>query len=114
MNERSKRNQRVLLLQLRQVLLLVELSILVRLDRLGFVLDMECMIPDVPLLSIPVPIYLPSPTPSYRLFKPRAVPIPVPVFVPILIPVPKTAYKSISQYLQVSSLFQFLFPSEFD
>ena len=59
------------------------------------------MIPDVPLVTLPVPIYLPSPTPSYRLFKPRAVPIPVPVYVPVMIPVPRQAYKNIREYLQV-------------
>ena len=62
---------------------------------------MEHMIPDVPLVTLPVPIYLPSPTPSYRLFKPRAVPIPVPVYVPVMIPVPRQAYKNIREYLQV-------------
>jgi hypothetical protein len=61
---------------------------------------MEHMIPDVPLLSLPVPIYLPSPTPSYRLFKPKAVPIPVPFFVPIMIPVQRKTYKNIRDYLQ--------------
>ena len=66
---------------------------------------MEHMIPDVPLVSLPVPIYLPSPTPSYRLFKPKAVPIPVPVFVPIMIPVTRKAYKNIRDYLQVSGKF---------
>lgn len=64
-------------------------------------LEMEHMIPDVPLISLPVPLYLPSPTPSYRLFKPRAVPIPVPFFVPIMIPVPRKAFKNIRDYLQV-------------
>lgn len=59
------------------------------------------MIPDVPLVTLPVPIYLPSPTPSYRLFKPKAVPIPVPFFVPIMIPVPRKTYKNIRDYLQV-------------
>lgn len=67
-------------------------------------LEMEHMIPDVPLVTLPVPIYLPSPTASYQLFKPRAVPIAVPVFVPIMIPVPKKAYKNIREYLQVSRL----------
>jgi hypothetical protein len=62
---------------------------------------MEHMIPDVPLVSLPVPIYLPSPTPSYRLFKPKAIPIPVPFFVPIMIPVQKKTFKSIRDYLQV-------------
>jgi hypothetical protein len=62
---------------------------------------MEHMIPDVPLVTLPVPIYLPSPTPSYRLFQPKAVPMPVPVFVPIMIPVPRKAYKNIREYLQV-------------
>ena len=62
---------------------------------------MEHMIPDVPLVSLPVPIYLPSPTPSYRLFKPKAVPIPVPFFVPIMIPVQKKTFKNIRDYLQV-------------
>ncbi|CAF2721732.1 unnamed protein product [Rotaria sp. Silwood2] len=62
--------------------------------------EMEHMIPDVPLVALPVPIYLPSPSPSYRLFEPKAVPIPVPVFVPIMIPVPKKAYKNIREYLQ--------------
>ena len=66
---------------------------------------MEHMIPDVPLVTLPVPIYLPSPTPSYRVFQPRAVPIPVPVFVPILIPVPRKAYKNIRDYLQVKLRF---------
>ena len=66
-----------------------------------FSLEMEHMIPDVPLVSLPVPIYLPSPTPSYRLFKPKAVPIPVPFFVPIMIPVQKKTYKNIRDYLQV-------------
>jgi hypothetical protein len=61
---------------------------------------MEHMIPDVPLVSLPVPIYLPSPTPSYRLFKPKAVPIPVPFFVPIMIPVQRKTYKNIRDYLQ--------------
>lgn len=64
---------------------------------------MEHMIPDVPLLTLPVPIYLPSPTPSYRLFKPKAIPIPVPFFVPILIPVPRKTYQNIRDYLQVTS-----------
>ncbi|CAF2417956.1 unnamed protein product [Rotaria sp. Silwood2] len=62
--------------------------------------EMEHMIPDVPLVSLPVPIYLPSPTPSYRLFKPKAVPIPVPFFVPIMIPVQRSTYKNIRDYLQ--------------
>lgn len=62
---------------------------------------MEHMIPDVPLVTLPVPIYLPSPTPSYRLFKPKAVPIPVPFFVPIMIPVQRKTYKNIRDYLQV-------------
>jgi hypothetical protein len=62
---------------------------------------MEHMIPDVPLVSLPVPIYLPSPTPSYRLFQPKAVPIPVPVFIPIMIPVTRQTYKNIRDYLQV-------------
>ncbi|CAF1459040.1 unnamed protein product, partial [Adineta ricciae] len=62
--------------------------------------EMEHMIPDVPLVTLPVPIYLPSPTPSYRLFQPRVVPIPVPVFVPVMIPVPRQAYKNIREYLQ--------------
>jgi hypothetical protein len=62
---------------------------------------MENMIPDVSLVSLPVPIYLPSPTPSYRLFQPKAVPIPVPVFVPIMIPVTRKTYKNIRDYLQV-------------
>ncbi|CAF1348268.1 unnamed protein product [Adineta steineri] len=62
--------------------------------------EMEHMIPDVPLVTLPVPIYLPSPTPSYQLFQPKAVPIPVPVFVPIMIPVPRKAYKNIRDYLQ--------------
>lgn len=60
------------------------------------------MIPDVPLVTLPVPIYLPSPTPSYRLFKPKAVPIPVPFFVPIMIPVQRKTFKNIRDYLQVS------------
>jgi hypothetical protein len=63
--------------------------------------EMEHMIPDVPLVSLPVPIYLPSPTPSYRLFQPKAVPIPVPVFIPIMIPVTRQTYKNIRDYLQV-------------
>ncbi|CAM2715581.1 unnamed protein product [Rotaria socialis] len=62
--------------------------------------EMEHMIPDVPLVTLPVPIYLPSPTPSYRLFKPRAVPIPVPFFVPIMIPVQRSTFKNIRDYLQ--------------
>ncbi|CAF3563186.1 unnamed protein product [Rotaria sp. Silwood1] len=62
--------------------------------------EMEHMIPDVPLVTLPVPIYLPSPSPSYRLYQPKAVPIPIPVFVPIMIPVPKKAYKNIREYLQ--------------
>lgn len=66
------------------------------------------MIPDVPLLSLPVPMYLPSPTPSYRLFKPRAVPIPVPFFVPVMIPVPRKAYMNIRDYLQVKQSNSFM------
>ncbi|CAF0898757.1 unnamed protein product [Rotaria sordida] len=62
--------------------------------------EMEHMIPDVPLVTLPVPLYLPSPSPSYRLFQPKAVPIPVPVFVPIMIPVSKKTYKNIREYLQ--------------
>lgn len=73
------------------------------------VLEMENMIPDVPLVSLPVPIYLPSPTPSYRLFKPRAVPIPIPFFVPIMIPVQRSTFKNIRDYLQVSLCFAILF-----
>lgn len=76
-----------------------------------FFVEMEHMIPDVPLVTLPVPIYLPSPTPSYRLFKPKAVPIPVPFFVPIMIPVPRKTYKNIRDYLQVRlsfALFVFL------
>lgn len=69
---------------------------------------MEHMIPDVPLVSLPVPIYLPSPSPSYRLFKPKAIPVPVPVFVPVMIPVTKRAYKDIREYLQVSQFTCFL------
>lgn len=69
---------------------------------------MEHMIPDVPLVSLPVPIYLPSPTPSYRLFKPKAVPIPVPFFVPIMIPVQRKTYKNIRDYLQVYKKILFL------
>ena len=68
-------------------------------------LEMEHMIPDVPLVTLPVPVYLPSPTPSYRLFKPKAVPIPVPFFVPIMIPIPRKTYKNIREYLQVRLLF---------
>jgi len=68
---------------------------------------MEHMIPDVPLVSLPVPIYLPSPTPSYQLFQPKAVPIPVPVFIPIMIPVPRQTYKNIRDYLQVKVFFYF-------
>jgi hypothetical protein len=62
---------------------------------------MEHMIPDVPLITVPVPIYLPSPTASYCLFRPRAVPMPVPVFVPIMIPVTRKLFKTIRDYLQV-------------
>lgn len=65
---------------------------------------MAHMIPDVPLVSLPVPIYLPSPTPSYQLFKPRPVPIPVPFFVPIMIPVTRKTYNNIRDYLQVKIL----------
>ena len=64
-------------------------------------LEMEHMIPDVSLVTLPVPIYLPSPTPSYRLFKPRAVPMPVPFFIPIMIPVGRKTFKNIRDYLQV-------------
>ncbi len=70
-----------------------------------FSIEMEHMIPDVPLVTLPVPIYLPSPTPSYRLFKPKAVPIPIPFFVPIMIPVPRKTFKNIRDYLQVRFFF---------
>ncbi len=59
------------------------------------------MIPEVPLVTLPVPIYLPSPSASYPLFQPKAVPVPVPVFIPIMIPVPRKTYKNIREYLQV-------------
>jgi hypothetical protein len=75
---------------------------------------MEHMIPDVPLVSLPVPIYLPSPTPSYQLFQPKAVPIPVPVFIPIMIPVPRQTYKNIRDYLQVKVFFIFIVKISFE
>ena len=66
------------------------------------------MIPDVPLVTLPVPIYLPSPTPSYRLFQPKAVPIPIPLFIPIMMPVQRSTYKNIRNYLQVRCDFYFI------
>ncbi|CAF5213610.1 unnamed protein product, partial [Rotaria magnacalcarata] len=63
--------------------------------------EMEYMIPNVPLVTLPVPIYLPSPSPSYRLFEPKTIPIPAPIFVPIMIPIPKKVYQNIQDYLQV-------------
>ncbi|CAF3008884.1 unnamed protein product [Rotaria socialis] len=42
--------------------------------------EMEYMILNVPLVTLPVPIYLPSPAPSYRLFEPKAMAIPAPFF----------------------------------
>ncbi|CAF2170302.1 unnamed protein product [Rotaria magnacalcarata] len=62
--------------------------------------EMEYMIPNVPLVTLPVPIYLPSPSPSYRLFEPKTIPIPAPIFVPIMIPIPKKVYQNIQDYLQ--------------
>ncbi|CAF0879246.1 unnamed protein product [Didymodactylos carnosus] len=62
--------------------------------------ESQYLIGDVPLVTLPVPIYMPSPVPTYRLFKPTALPIPVPVPVPILIPITGKAFKNIRDYVQ--------------
>ncbi|CAF0875391.1 unnamed protein product, partial [Didymodactylos carnosus] len=69
-------------------------------NSMGTQTESQYLIADIPLVILPVPIYMPSPIPTYRLFKPTAIPIPVPVPVPVLIPITEKAFKNIHDYIQ--------------